>query len=160
MEPPSTSKHLYYLVGIVVMSLLVLFHDNLNTEQQQTRSEKPAQRQRTTGERVIANSITAHWDDISRISAYVVQFDGINFISRYVPISAVAATPEDFNLVASDYRCGYCKADRKNVETLIRTHPHQNFVFMESAILGEESIKLAERVISEAHFNPQGYYAI
>jgi len=120
----------------------------------------PAQRQRTTGERLIAKNMIAHWDDISQVSAYVVQFDGSSFISRQVQISAVAATPSELNLVAMDYRCGFCKADQDNVEALMRAHPHHNFVFIESAILGPGSIKLAERAVSEASFNPQGYYAI
>jgi len=32
MQSPSTSKHIYYLVGVVVVSLLVLFHTDINTE--------------------------------------------------------------------------------------------------------------------------------
>jgi protein-disulfide isomerase len=103
--------------------------------------------------------LTAKWDVLSRTHAYAVRFDGSRFTSRLVRIDDVAK-PNDLNLVVSDYRCTYCKADRDAISALMRAHPNQDFLFIEASILGPESLALAREALLQSRHDEADYYSI
>ncbi len=160
-----------HLIGVAVLLLLVLYLNDLFVEQRLERYlvahpeivtralAGQAAEKRASREADISRNLVTHWDDVAGTLAYAVQYDGHSFISRLVPISQVA-TSATLNLIATDYRCGYCKADRARVETLLKSHPHHEFVFLEAAVLGPESIRLAESALSEASREPLKYYGV
>jgi protein-disulfide isomerase len=62
--------------------------------------------------------------------------------SSLVKIGDVS-TPANLNLIATDYRCGYCRADEPFVREMMRARPREKFIFIETAILGAKSRELA-----------------
>jgi hypothetical protein len=100
-----------------------------------------------------------HWNELSQTRAYAVRFNGSTFTSRLVRISDVA-TPKTLNLVATDYRCGYCKADRGAVNAWLRENPNRDVVFIEAALLGPQSQELAKDALLRARYAGSEYYAI
>ena len=103
--------------------------------------------------------LSAHWDVLSQTYAYAVRFNGSQFTSRLVRIADVA-TPQNLNLVATDYRCGYCKADRGAVDALLRSNLNRDFVFIEAPLLGAESGELAKDALWRAQHGQGDYYSI
>lgn len=103
--------------------------------------------------------LTAHWDVLSQTRAYAVRFNGSQFTSRLVRIGDIA-TPKSLNLLATDYRCGYCRADRAAVDALLRANPNREFVFIEAAILGPDSVELAKAALRRAQSGEADYYVI
>src|ERR1700722_13225173 len=83
-----------------------------------------AQRAGASAERM-QQQLAANWDVLSQTHAYAVRFDGSQFASRLVRIGDVA-TPKSLNLVATDYRCGYCKVDRAAVDALLKANPNRD----------------------------------
>jgi len=107
----------------------------------------------------IHRNLATQWPRIANVKAFAVRYDGRRFTSRFVRVADVASE-DNLNLVATDYRCGYCKADRQAVTALIQSHPNHDFVFVEAAILGSESIALATNVMWRATNDEQHYYDI
>jgi protein-disulfide isomerase len=104
-------------------------------------------------------NLSAHWDVLSQTHAYAVRFNGSQFTSRLVRIGDVAK-PKNLNLLVTDYRCGYCKADRTAVDALLRGNPNRDFVFIEAAILGPDSVELAKEALQRAQDGEADYYVI
>jgi hypothetical protein len=112
-----------------------------------------------TSAMLMQQKLTAHWDVLSQTHAYAVRFNGSEFTSRLVRIGDVA-TPKNLDLIATDYRCHFCKSDRIAVAALLRANPDRDFVFMEAAVLGPESIELASEVLQRAQKGEGDYYSI
>jgi protein-disulfide isomerase len=102
----------------------------------------------------------SNWPQIADTEAFIVQYDGRNMLSRLAKIADIPQIKSVPNFVFTDYRCGFCKADRTAVTNLLKNHPGENFVFIETAILGQESVDLAEDAVSDATSQPSDYYAI
>lgn len=103
--------------------------------------------------------LSANWGVLSQTHAYAVRFNGSQFTSRWVRIGEVA-TAKNLNLVATDYRCHFCKADRGAVDAMLRANPDRDYVFIEAAVLGPESIQLANETLRQAQHDEADYYAI
>lgn len=104
-------------------------------------------------------SLVAHWGILSQTRAYAVRFNGSRFTSRQVRIAEVA-TPQNLNLIATDYRCHYCRGDRGAITALIKAHPNRDFVFIEAPVLGPESVELAKEALLRAQNDESDYYSI
>lgn len=111
-----------------------------------------------TGTRM-QQALQAHWSEVSLTHVYAVRFDGSRFTSRLVHVADVA-TPKTLNLVATDYRCGYCKADRSSVDALLKANPNRDFVFIEAPVLGAASLQLAKEALLHAQHDEGDYYSI
>lgn len=103
--------------------------------------------------------LAAHWSVLSQTRAYAVRFDGTKFVSRLVRMGDIA-TPKSLNLVATDYRCHFCKGDRGAVDAMLRSRPNRDFLFVEAAVLGPESIELARDVLTRSQGGGEDYYLI
>jgi hypothetical protein len=103
--------------------------------------------------------LAMHWTELSRTRAFAVRFTGSRFVSRLVRLGEVA-TPKTLNLIATDYRCGFCKADRGAVDDMLRAHPNRDYVFIEAAVLGSESVERAKSALRRALGGQEDYYAL
>jgi hypothetical protein len=112
-----------------------------------------------TSAALMQQKLTTHWDVLSQTHAYAVRFNGSEFKSRLVRIGDIA-TPRNLDLVATDYRCHFCKSDRAAVDALLKANPNHDFVFMEAAVLGPESIELASVALQRAQKGEADYYFI
>jgi hypothetical protein len=104
-------------------------------------------------------TLQERWKELSTVHGYAVRFNGSQITSRLVRVADVA-TPNTLNLVATDYRCGYCKRDREAVDALLRANPDRDFVFIEAPLLGPESIELANQALLKAQRGDVDYYTI
>jgi len=105
----------------------------------------------------IRQNLLDHWSEIATVRAYSVFYNGNNITSQLIKISDVA-NPGNLNLIATDYRCVYCKGDRDAVERLLKSSPNVRFIFIEAAVLGSESRELAEAALSSA--DNENYYQV
>jgi len=165
-------KDLFQAIGVGLLTITILLMNDVivghrlagyliaHPEVISAALEARSASERSARERVLSDGVVSHWRQLAVTSAYVVQFDGHAFVSKWERVSDAASKPEQLNLIATDYRCGYCKADRIAVDELLRTHPERRFVFLEAAILGPDSVNLAERALEAARVHPDHYYSI
>ncbi len=100
-------------------------------------------------ESALAGRLAERWADVAGVRAAALSFADGDFRAALVEIGSVA-TAATLNLVASDYRCGYCRADAPALRDLIRGRLGQPFVFLEAAILGPPSLELAKLSLAAA----------
>jgi protein-disulfide isomerase len=100
-------------------------------------------------ESALAGRLAERWTDVAGVRAAALSFADGGFRAALVEIGSVA-TAATLNLVASDYRCGYCRADAPALRDLIQDRPGQPFVFLEAAILGPPSLELAKLSLAAA----------
>lgn len=100
-------------------------------------------------EDALAGRLAARWSDVAAVKAAALTFAAGGFRATLVEIGSVA-TAATLNLVASDYRCGYCRADAPALRNLIRDRPDRPFIFLEAAVLGPPSLELAKLSLAAA----------
>jgi hypothetical protein len=90
----------------------------------------------------IASLVASNWRIVADTTAVVVYFERGEYRSSLAKIGDVS-TPSSLNLIATDYRCVYCRADEPLVMEMIRSRQGEKFVFVETAKLGAKSRDLA-----------------
>jgi hypothetical protein len=106
------------------------------------------------------HTLLSRWSDLSKTRVYAVRYNGKQFESRLARIADIAATAGDLNLVATDYRCAYCRSDRHAVDAWLRSSPNQEVAFLEAPLLGPESAELAKEVLRRTQADGVDYYRI
>ncbi|MGE0116746.1 MAG: DsbA family protein [Dongiaceae bacterium] len=100
-------------------------------------------------ESALGGRLAGRWAEVAGVRAATLSFADGGFRAALVEIGSVA-TVATLNLAASDYRCGYCRADAPALRDLIRERPGRPFVFLEAAILGPPSLELAKLSLAAA----------
>jgi hypothetical protein len=97
----------------------------------------------------IASRISENWAAVANSTAVVMFFDHGAYHSSVMRIGDIAR-PETLNLIATDYRCGYCRAEEPLVRDMMRANPGRKFIFLEAAILGNRSREFAAVALGAA----------
>ncbi|HEV8694921.1 MAG TPA: hypothetical protein VGQ93_12180 [Lysobacter sp.] len=116
---------------------LLLGHEAAEAARAQAKAEWRKEREQRT-----ASLIAANWRTVANTTAVAMSYEHGAYQSSLVKIGGVA-TPANLNLIATDYRCGYCRVDEPLVREMMRARPGEKFIFIESAILGTKSRELA-----------------
>lgn len=157
-------------LGLLVTALLGLSLDRAKTKLQElfmsdqeiaaARAEARAA-WRQQHEDTVARLVRENWGDVAATKAVAVSFENGGFQSAVVNIGEVA-TAARLDLVAFDYRCGYCRADVTALRDMIRDWPGRKFIFLEAAILGPQSLELAKLSLAAAKLGkfPEAHEAL